>query len=187
MSNFSSSPSPVVKVVATGIGAALFFVFGRFVAIPTPVPNTTISIQYALLAVFAFLYGPVVAGLMAFIGHWLIDATTYGPWWSWIVASAVAGIIMGALMLRARAGRGRTTQQTLVTFNVAALLACVVTWGIVAPGLDILIYAEPAGKVFTQGIVAGISNALTTCILGSIIVLAYLRTLTQDASLRVEE
>lgn len=187
MSAFGNSASPAVKVVATGIGAALFFVFGRFVAIPTPVPNTTISIQYALLAVFAFLYGPVVAGLMAFIGHWLIDATTYGPWWSWIVASAVAGVIMGVFMMRARAGMGRTTTQSLVTFNVAALIACVVTWGVVAPGLDILIYAEPASKVFTQGIVAGISNALTTCILGSIIVVAYLRTVTQDASLRVEE
>ncbi|MDO5721390.1 MAG: ECF-type riboflavin transporter substrate-binding protein [Actinomycetaceae bacterium] len=187
MSAFGNSASPAVKVVATGIGAALFFVFGRFVAIPTPVPNTTISIQYALLAVFALLYGPVVAGLIGFIGHWLIDATTYGPWWSWIIASAVAGLVMGALMVRAQAGKGRTQMQTLATFNVAALVACVVSWGVVAPLLDIAIYAEPASKVFTQGVVAGVSNALTTCILGSIIVVAYLRTLTQDASLRVEE
>lgn len=33
--------------VAIGIGAALFFVLGRFVAIPSPVPNTNISLQYA--------------------------------------------------------------------------------------------------------------------------------------------
>lgn len=59
--------SPVTAVVATGIGAALFFVLGRFVVIPTPVPNTTINIQYALLAVFALLYGPLVAVLMGFL------------------------------------------------------------------------------------------------------------------------
>ena len=35
--------------VAIGIGAALFFVLGRFVAIPSPVPNTNISLQYAVL------------------------------------------------------------------------------------------------------------------------------------------
>ena len=29
--------------VAVGIGAALFFVLGRFVAIPSPVPNTNIK------------------------------------------------------------------------------------------------------------------------------------------------
>ena len=31
--------------VAVGIGAALFFVLGRFVAIPSPVPNTNISLS----------------------------------------------------------------------------------------------------------------------------------------------
>ena len=49
----------VKTVVATGIGAALFFVLGRFVAIPSPVPNTTVSIQYGLLAFMAAAFGPV--------------------------------------------------------------------------------------------------------------------------------
>ena len=40
----------IKPVVAVGIGAALFFVLGRFVAIPSPVPNTNISLQYAVLA-----------------------------------------------------------------------------------------------------------------------------------------
>ena len=35
----------IKPVVAVGIGAALFFVLGRFVAIPSPVPNTNISMQ----------------------------------------------------------------------------------------------------------------------------------------------
>lgn len=38
--------SSIKTVVAVGIGAALFFVLGRFVAIPSPVPNTNISMQY---------------------------------------------------------------------------------------------------------------------------------------------
>ena len=37
--------SPIVTIVAIGIGAALFFVLGRFVAIPSPVPNTNIALQ----------------------------------------------------------------------------------------------------------------------------------------------
>ena len=32
--------TPVKTIVAISIGAALFFVLGRFVAIPSPVPNT---------------------------------------------------------------------------------------------------------------------------------------------------
>ena len=59
----------IKNVVAIGIGAALFFVLGRFVAIPSPVPNTNISLQYAVLALLAAMYGPVAGGLIGFIGH----------------------------------------------------------------------------------------------------------------------
>lgn len=48
--------SSIKTVVAVGIGAALFFVLGRFVAIPSPVPNTNISLQYAVLALLAVMY-----------------------------------------------------------------------------------------------------------------------------------
>ena len=53
--------SSIKTVVAVGIGAALFFVLGRFVAIPSPVPNTNISLQYAVLALLATMYGPVAS------------------------------------------------------------------------------------------------------------------------------
>lgn len=43
----------IKTVVAIGIGAALFFVLGRFVAIPSGVPNTNISLQYAVLGLLA--------------------------------------------------------------------------------------------------------------------------------------
>ena len=66
--------SPVVTVVAIGIGAALFFVLGRFVIVPSPVPNTNINLQYGLLAFMALLFGPVVGGLSGLIGHVLVDA-----------------------------------------------------------------------------------------------------------------
>lgn len=88
--------SPITVFVAIGIGAALFFVLGRFVAIPSPVPNTNISLQYGLLAFMAALFGPLAGALIAFIGHALIDFSYgWGVWWSWVIASAVAGLIMG--------------------------------------------------------------------------------------------
>ena len=86
----------VKSIVAIGIGAALFFVLGRFVAIPSPVPNTNISVQYGLLAFLAVVYGPVVGGLVGLIGHALIDFSYgWGIWWSWVIASAVFGVLVG--------------------------------------------------------------------------------------------
>ncbi|MEQ0489446.1 ECF transporter S component, partial [Anaerococcus murdochii] len=40
-------------VVATGIGAALFVIIGWLINIPTPIPNTSIQLQYAVLALFS--------------------------------------------------------------------------------------------------------------------------------------
>ena len=71
----------VKTMVAIGIGAALFFVLGRYVAIPSPVPNTTISVQYGLLAFMAVVYGPIAGALIGLIGHALIDFSAgWGIW-----------------------------------------------------------------------------------------------------------
>ena len=67
----NKSKFTIKSIVAIGIGAALFFVLGRFVSIPTPIPNTTANIQYGVLSVFGIIFGPVVSMLAGFIGHTL--------------------------------------------------------------------------------------------------------------------
>lgn len=89
MKNFS-----IKTLVAIGIGAAIFAVLARYVSIPTPIPSTTLTIQYAILALFALLYGPWAGLLIGFIGHTVSDMMGGSPWWSWIAASAVAGLLI---------------------------------------------------------------------------------------------
>ncbi|ATG52799.1 ECF transporter S component [Brachybacterium vulturis] len=177
------TPSPVTQVVAIGIGAALFFVLGRFVAIPTPIPNTSISIQYAILAVFAVLYGPVVGALAGFIGHLLIDATGYGIWISWELASGVFGLIVGVLLLRNAVAEGEFGRPLAVRFSVAVVLANALAWLVVAPLGDVLFYSEPANKVWVQGSLAFVSNSITAVVLGLLVLSLYARTRTRTGSL----
>ncbi|MBV7362949.1 ECF-type riboflavin transporter substrate-binding protein [Actinomycetaceae bacterium TAE3-ERU4] len=186
MTNLFTKQSSTVTVVATGIGAALFFVLGRFVAIPSPVPNTSISLQYAILAVFALLYGPVSGFLIGFIGHLLIDATSYGPWYSWEITSAVVGLIIGIALIHVSIDRTGFGRKQILLFNGAIVLANAVGWFLVAPILDIVLYAEPANKVFTQGLFAGVSNIITSCVLGTLLVVVYAQTRTKSNSLKVE-
>ena len=88
----------IQTIVAIGIGAAVFMILGRFGAIPTGIPNTSIETAYAFLALMAVLYGPVAGFSIGFIGHTLKDLTTYGsPWFSWILASAVVGFFEGTI------------------------------------------------------------------------------------------
>lgn len=175
----------VKSVVAIGIGAALFFVLGK-VAIPSPVPNTNISLQYAVEAVFATLFGPIVGAFIGFIGHTLIDATSYGPWWSWIIASAFVGLVIGFVTMKLNVEEGIDSKK-LIHFNMAQVIAHVLAWGLVAPVLDILIYAEPIEKLFAQGLMAAVANIITTSVVGTLLLLGYAKTVVKKGSLEKED
>ena len=176
----------VKTIVAIGIGAALFFVLGRFVAIPSPVPNTNVSTQYGLLAFMSVVYGPVAGALVGLIGHALIDFSYgWGIWWSWVFASAVFGLLVG-IGAKDIQLEGKVETKTLVKFNIVQFISHVICWGAVAPVLDILIYSEPIDKLFAQGLFAGISNAVTTAIVGTLLCVAYAATKTKAGSLTKE-
>lgn len=180
--------SPVILVVAIGIGAALFFVLGRFVAIPTPIPNTNFSLQYALLGFMAGLFGPIAGLLIALIGHALIDFSYgWGIWWSWVIASAVAGFIMGLASKKLALSEEPFDGKKIIIFNLFQIVAHLVAWSVVAPVFDILIYAEPANKVFTQGLVAGASNIVTTAVVGTLLCFGYTKARPAEGSLKKED
>ena len=127
------SNNSIKTVVAVGIGAALFFVLGRFVAIPSPVPNTNISLQYAVLALLAVMYGPVAGGLIGFIGHTLIDLSWGGtPWWSWVITSAFVGVIVGLFAKKLNVQEGEFGKGKVTLFTIANIVAHVIGWIVVA-------------------------------------------------------
>ncbi len=174
----------IKTVVAVGIGAALFFVLGRFVAIPSPVPNTNISLQYAVLALLAAMYGPVAGGLIGFIGHALIDLSWGGsPWWSWVITSAFVGVVIGLFAKELNVQEGVFDKTKTAIFAIANVVAHVIGWVVVAPVLDIVIYAEPAKKVFAQGVFAAVSNAITAVMVGGLLIVAYTKTIAKKGSL----
>jgi len=178
----------VNTIVAIGIGAALFFVLGRFVSIPSPVPNTNISIQYGLLAFMAVLFGPIAGALIGFIGHALIDFSYgWGVWWSWVIASGVFGALIGFAGSKIELGDGVFGKSDIVKFNIAQVIGHVICWGLVAPVLDIVIYAEPIEKLFAQGLVSACANIVTTAIIGTILCAAYAAAKPKKGSLKQED
>ena len=181
--------SPVVTVVAVGIGAALFFVLGRFVSIPIFfVPNTNLSTQYGLLAFMAILFGPIAGALIGLIGHALIDFSYgWGIWWSWVIASGVFGLLAGLLGKKIRLGDGSFGKKDFVRFLVAVVISHLICWVGVAPVLDIYMYAEPANKVFAQGGWAALGNIVTTLVIGGILCFAYAAARPKKGSLKEEK
>ena len=179
--------SPVKTIVAIGIGAALFFVLGRFVAIPSPIANTNISLQYGLLAFMAAMFGPLAGALIGLIGHALIDFSFgWGIWWSWVIASACFGALIGLVAKRLKLAEGEFGKKDILTFNLYQIVGHILAWGVIAPVLDIVLYAEPANKVFVQGLVGGVANIVTTAVVGTLLCIAYAAAKPKKGSLKEE-
>ncbi len=174
-------------MVAVGIGAAIFFVLMRFVAIPSGIPNINLNLAAAILSLFAGIFGPVAGLLIAFIGHTIVDLTWgFGVWWSWVIADAVFGLILGLFWKKYRIEEGAFGVKEAVLFNVMQVAGNAIAWIGIAPTLDILMFQEPADKVFLQGVTAAGLNSLVVLVVGTLLAFAYSKTRTKAGSLSAE-
>lgn len=177
----------IKTIVAVGIGSAVFVILGRFVTIPTGIPNTSIETAYAFLALMSVIFGPVAGLLIGLIGHALKDAVFYGSiWWSWVIVSAFVGFGFGLVSRKINIVSGYFATKQIITFNIVQVITQAIGWFIIAPTLDVLIYAEPANKVYTQGVIAGISNIVTVAVIGTILLASYAKTRNKKDSLSLE-
>ena len=171
-------------IVAIGLGAAIFTLLFMYVKIPSPVPETQFQTAYGVAAFFATLFGPIAGALIAFIGHALSDAVQYGtPWWSWVIASGVAGFVFGFAFKRTRVEEGEFKGKDILTFNLYNVIGNVIAWIVIAPLLDILIYQEPVNLVFVQGATAAGMNIISVAVIGTLLLIAYAATRTKKGSL----
>ncbi|MFI3237917.1 MAG: ECF-type riboflavin transporter substrate-binding protein [Lachnospiraceae bacterium] len=171
-------------IVATGLGAALFTLLFMYVKVPSWIPETSLQTAYGVSAFFGALFGPIAGGLIAFIGHAISDSVQYGSaWWSWVIASGVSGFVTGFAYMNLKVDEGIFGLKDIVTFNVYQIIGNIIAWIIVAPVLDIVIYAEPVSLVFTQGVVAALLNAVSTGVVGTVLLVAYSKTRSAKGSL----
>lgn len=177
----------IKEVVAIGIGTALFVVLTE-VQIPIGIPNTSLQPRMAVLAFLAANFGPIVGAVIGLLGHALGDALFYGSvWWSWVFPEAIVGIGIGIFAKKFAVREGGFNKKNVILFNVAQVVSNAIAWIVLAPVLDILVYAEPANKVFIQGIFAFIGNILIIGILGSLLLAAYSKIGGKSASLSKED
>ena len=176
----------IKEVVATGIGTALFVALTQ-VQIPMGfIPNTSLQPRAALLAFLAAVFGPVVGGIVGLLGHALGDALFYGSV-CWVFPDAVFGLLIGLFAAKYAIKDGGFYKKAIILFNVVQVIANALAWVLVAPVLDILIYAEPAAKVFAQGFWAFLGNIIVVGILGSLLAAGYSKIGAKSSSLSKED
>ena len=178
----------VKEVVATGIGTALFIVLTNAQIPFGIIPNTALQSRVAVLTFFSAVFGPIVGGAIGLIGHALGDAIFYGSiYWSWVFPDALFGILMGVFAAKFAIKDGGFDGKAIALFNVVQVIANALAWILLAPVLDMPIYAEPAKKVFTQGILAFIGNIIVAAVLGTLLAFAYSKIGAKSSSLSKED
>ena len=159
----------VKRIVNIAVGSVLFFLLGAFVSIPSPIDTVNICVQYGLLAVLAVVCGPLTGSVVGLLGHIAIDLYVGELCWSWIIASSAFGSLLGVLANVTGLRFAIHDRETLIRCNLCQVATHVVCWAGIAPVLEILLYAENMDRIFEQGLTAALSNAVTTAILGSVL------------------
>ncbi|GMO31071.1 MAG: ECF-type riboflavin transporter substrate-binding protein [Termitinemataceae bacterium] len=175
-------------IVATGLGAAIFMLLFMFVKVPSPIPQTSFQTAYGIAAFFGALFGPIAGALIALIGHAISDAIQFGsPWWSWVVASGISGFLYGISYKFVGFSDGEFRAKDVILFNIIQLGANALSWALIAPSLDVAVYAEPANLVFAQGALAFIFNTVSVGVIGTLLLFVWSKTKIKAGSLKKAE
>ncbi len=178
----------IKEVVATGIGTALFVALTEIQVPLGFIPNTALQPRAALLAFLSAVFGPIVGGIVGIAGHALGDAFFYGSvWWSWVIPEGLFGVAVGLFAAKFAVKEGDFSGKKIVMFNVVQAIANALAWIVLAPLLDIVIYAEPANKVFAQGFFAFLGNFIVVLILGTLLAIGYSKITAKSGSLTKED
>lgn len=163
-------------MVINALGIAMFFVIGKFVAIPTPIPNFALFLQYAILVIFGFYFGPITGLTIGFLGHLLIDLVSgYGLWFSWIICSGVFGLLVGLSSLLINHLGNPYKPFKMVLFSLLVAISGAFCWMLIAPIGDIIFYQAPYNLVFIEGGIALAGNISTALAIGLPIIYALRR------------
>ena len=160
-------------VIVIIVGVILFFIMGNFLVIPSSMEYTNADVQYGMLAFAAAVYGPVAGFVIGFLGDYISsDYNEVFIWWSWVIASGIFGLLVGIGCRGMEIDKGKFGKKEALRFNIVQITAHILSWGIVAPLLDIFMYDQPVQTVFRQGFVAALSNIVITLIFGNLLCVA---------------
>ena len=161
-------------LLATLIGAALFTLLSRYVYIPTPIEGTLFFPSYALLGLFATLFGPVSGALISLSGMIIVGLWINNFYLSYTIASVICGFIYGLAKKHVHADRGEFGYSGIIAYNVTQIAGNLISWGLIAPVLELSLNPErSAAEVFVQGVTAGLVDILSAEFIGTPLLIAY--------------
>ena len=161
-------------LIATAIGAVLFTLLSRFVILPTPIQGTFFFPSYALLGLFATLFGPISGALISFTGMVVVGLLMDNIFLSYTVASIVCGFIYGLAKKYVRVDEGRFAEGDVIAYNLFQIGGNLFSWALLAPVLELFLSPERSPReIFAQGIIAAFVDILSAEFIGTPLLFVY--------------
>ena len=161
-------------LAATAIGALLFTLLSRFIALPTPIAGTFFFPSFALLGLFATLFGPVSGALISLTGMIVVGIWIKNVYLSYTVASVICGFVYGLAKKYVHADRGEFGYDSIIAYNVTQIAGNLAAWAVAAPALELVFNpGRPAAEVFLQGITAAFVDILSAEFIGTPLLFVY--------------
>jgi energy-coupling factor transport system substrate-specific component len=163
-------------LAATLIGAILFTFLSYYIMLPTPVEGTYFFPSYALLGLFATLFGPISGALISLTGMLAIGILRDNIVLSYTAASVICGFVYGIAMKYVRADRGEFSGNDIIAYNFIQVIGNFAAWALAAPTLEIILNpGRPAREIFLQGIIASFVDILSAEFIGTPLLFIYSR------------
>ena len=161
-------------LVATLAGAALFTVMSRFIMLPTPIESVFFFPSYALLGLFATVFGPVSGALISLSGMLVVGIMRNNIVASYTIASVVCGFIYGLSKSHVKVDEGEFSGRDIIAYNFTQVIGNFIAWALLAPALELILNpGRPVNEIFLQGIVASFVNILSAEFIGTPLLFLY--------------
>ncbi|MDR2654776.1 MAG: ECF-type riboflavin transporter substrate-binding protein [Oscillospiraceae bacterium] len=175
-------------IVGVALGAALFGVLMVYAGIPV-FTNTKLTPSYIVPVIVGALFGPLPAGLAAFLGNVFADLLGgWGFWFDWSIGNFFIGFIVGLLpFYGAEIKKGVFGLKQAIIYAVLAIVGVAFSIGLVTPLLTLLFFGGELEITYAQAQAAVISDSSILIVVGLPILFALAARYRKRQGLKKEE
>lgn len=155
-----------LEITTYGLGAALFVVVGC--CFPLPIAGTTahVDLGYMIMAVYAYLFGPIAGMVVGGLGRFIEDMILFGSIGSpgWLIASICMGFFTGVLFSHTKKFKNNWTK-TMTNVTGILVVNAIFLIGF-APWVSSMWNGVPYVAKVPSGVWAFITNDIAMIVLG---------------------
>lgn len=159
----------IKKITILVIGIVLFILF------------SFLKLQVLILAFLSVLFGPLSGIFIGILGQALSDALQQGNiYWSWAIAYGVLGFLIGLFYFQYNSEKNIFDKKSMIIFNVIQIISNIISYLVIAPSFDIIVYSKPIIKSYLNGIITMSLNIIIVSLIVTPLLFIYSKKISKS-------